>query len=345
MDHRRRSAVRDSTSGLTLLGYGGAGIGNVSTAVTDEDARAALEAAWAAGIRYFDTAPWYGLGLSEHRVGAFLRTKPRSDFVLSSKVGRILRPWPYREVARLNRGPWVDPLDFEVSFDYTYEGIMRAYEDSLQRLGLASVDLLVVHDLDREFHASRVTYDAYLAQLATGGYRALRELRSSGRIQAFGVGINIAGEIPTFLDLFDLDFFLVAGPYTLLRHDILETELARCAEAGVSLIIGGAFQFGALAIGFEGHRLADFPRLDGEDFERGQRIEKIAVELGVPLGAAALQLPAVHPLVRSVLFATLDGNQLDQAVGWFGQEIPAEFWQRLKSEQLVSADLPTPSGP
>lgn len=177
MDHTQRDRVGPRSLQLTKLGYGGAPIGNFSTSVTDADAHCAMQAAWQAGIRYFDTAPWYGLGLSEHRIGRFLRDKSKAEYVLSTKVGRLLRPWPPRYGPRLQRGPWVEPLSFEVRFDYSYDGIIRSYEDSLQRLGLPEVDILLIHDLDRNHHSPEGNYQARLGQLSNGGFAALRDLR------------------------------------------------------------------------------------------------------------------------------------------------------------------------
>ena len=212
MDSTQRVSIGQHEMPMTRVGFGCAPIGNLSLAVSDEAARAALEAAWDAGIRYFDTSPWYGIGLSERRLGGFLREKPRADFVISTKVGRILRPWTTPQHERRHRGSWTNPPDFEVQFDYSYNGVVRAWEDSLQRLGLPRVDLLLIHDLDRGYFSHGADYDAYLVQLITGGYQALRDLRADGKIKAIGCGVNKPGQIPQFLDLFDLDFFLVAGP-------------------------------------------------------------------------------------------------------------------------------------
>src|ERR1700730_13621498 len=184
-----------------VLGFGGATIGGIGARVTEAHAQATLDAAWDAGLRYFDTAPWYGRGLSELRVGRLLREKPRDEFVLSTKVGRILRA-PANKAA-IATAPWHRGGPFEVQFDYSYGGILRAYEDSLQRLGLARIDLAIVHDLDLGYHAPQARWDAMLAQLITGGWRALTELRSAGVIGGIGVGINSRGLIPRFLELFD----------------------------------------------------------------------------------------------------------------------------------------------
>jgi D-threo-aldose 1-dehydrogenase len=344
VDLTQRVNVGQHELPMTRVGFGCAPIGNSSGAVSDEAARAALGAAWDAGIRYFDTSPWYGIGLSERRLGAFLRDKPRADFVISTKVGRILRPWTTPQYERRHRGSWSNPPDFEVQFDYSYDGVVRAWEDSLQRLGLARVDLLLIHDLDRGYFPHGADYDAYLGQLITGGYQALRDLRADGKIKAIGCGVNKPGQIPQFLDLFDIDFFLVAGPYTLLEQTTLDSELERCRQSGVGLVIGAAFRYGILATGTKGYTGAGPLILTEEELNRVKRIEEVCAELGVPLAAAAIQFPYGHPAVRSVLFGALDGDQVRQILEHLDRPVPAELWERLRSEGLLAANAPVPTG-
>ena len=193
---------------LTALGFGAATIGGIRARIPEAQAQATLDAAWDAGIRYFDTAPWYGRGQSELRVGRLLREHPREEFVISTKVGRILSA--PSDPVNFDWSVWPGGLPFDVQFDYSYDGIMRAYEDSLQRLGLARIDLALVHDLDFGTHSPETRWSAHMAQLITTGWRALDELRSAGTVGGIGVGINPLGMIPRFLELFDPDFFLVA---------------------------------------------------------------------------------------------------------------------------------------
>jgi D-threo-aldose 1-dehydrogenase len=344
MGHREFRPIGDGRLQVTTLGFGGAPIGNVATSVSDDDARAAFQAAWDAGIRYFDTAPWYGIGLSEHRVGNFLRDKPRSDYVLSTKAGRLLRPWPARLGPRLQRGPWVEPLDFEVRFDYSYDGIIRSYEDSLQRLGLPEVDILLIHDLDRGYHSPEPAYQARIHQLVNGGFAALRDLRADGKISAIGAGVNVPGVISEFLDLFDLDVFLVAGPYPLLEQPILETELARCAQGGVRVVIGAAFASGLLATGVKDRVESFSAGASAETLARAQRIEDVCVRHGVAIPAAALQFPTAHPAVASLVFGAVNGPQVQQAIDWFSAPIPDGLWTDLKDEGLLAPTAPVPGG-
>ena len=343
MDHTHRAYVGPRPVELTRLGYGGAPIGNLGTPVTDADAQGALQAAWDAGIRYFDTAPWYGLGLSEHRVGQFLRDKPKSEYALSTKVGRRLKPWPARYGAGPQRNPWVDALQFEVRFDYSYDGIIRAYEDSLQRLGLPEVDMLLLHDLDHNYHFPEGSYQARLGQLSNGGFAALRDLRADGKVGAIGAGVNSPGTITDMLDRFELDVFLVAGPYTLVDQDILHTELARCHEAGVRVVIGAAFHHGLLATGVRRLAPASLSSVDAATRDRIARLEEACDRSRVPLPAAALQFPAAHPAVAAVVFGGTGAEQVEQAIAGFGADIPAELWEDLKSQKLLPADAPVPA--
>src|SRR5919205_2773003 len=219
---------------VTVLGFGGATLGDGRQPTPEAQAALTVEAAWAAGIGYFDTAPWYGTGKSEHRLGGVLRTKLRDSFVLSTKVGRVLvRP---RDLGSFRNERWGGGLPFEVRFDYTRDGILRAYEDSLTRLGLNRVDALFIHDLDLGYHQTDEGVGARLDELDRGGgFRALQELKEAGEIKAIGAGINVTGMIPRFLERFDLDVFIVAMPYTLLDQAALEGELALCVDRGASV--------------------------------------------------------------------------------------------------------------
>ena len=241
-----RRTVGKTSFELPIFGFGSAHLGELYGTVDEAVARDTLEAAWDAGVRYYDTAPWYGRGLSEHRVGGFLRTMPRGDFQISTKVGRTLhRP---ADPKSFDRSPWVGGLNFEVKFDYSHDGIMRSYEQALQRLALDKVDALVIHDLDAAYH-DLDTYIAHRRDLSNTGIKALEELKSSGDIGAFGMGINTNEAFETVAPEVDLDFLLVAMPYTLLDQDSLHRGMADCLKRGVSVIIGAPYASGILATG------------------------------------------------------------------------------------------------
>jgi D-threo-aldose 1-dehydrogenase len=344
MDPFKLRPLGRSEISLPQLGFGGAPLGELFTKVSEADAEATLAAAWDAGVRYYDTSPWYGLGQSEHRIGRFLYRQPRNEVLLSTKVGRLLTP-PVSPRDSGSRGAavaWSGGLDFEYHFDYGYDAVMRSYEDSLQRLGMTRVDILVIHDLDFWHHASEPRVAAYLGQLATGGYRALAELKAAGRIGAIGAGINELGMIPRFVESFDLDFFLLALRYTLGEHSALERELPLCTERGIGLIIGAVFSSGLYATGpIPGARF-NYHVATAEELERVRRIEAVCKRHGVPLAAAALQFPLHHPLVASVIPGAFRPEQVTDNVRYMRHEIPDALWAELKQEKLISPGAPTP---
>ena len=327
---------------VTRLGFGCAPIGDLFVQVGAGNAQQVLQAAWDAGIRYFDTSPFYGHGKSEHRLGEFLRQWPRDQFVVSTKVGRVLRATTNRTL--LDEEYWSAPLPFTLHFDYSYDGIMRSYEDSLQRLGLGSVDLLVIHDLDLLFHHRQQRVNALLQELATSGWRALEQLRSTGTIRGVGAGINDVGLIPRFLDLIELDFFLVAQDYNLLDHNVLDDDFPRCEAAGVAIVIGALFASGILATG-DGHgatyRYAAPPP---DVLQRVQAMEAVCGRHGVELATAALQFPLAHPLVATAIPGATRPEYVTGNVQRLQTRVPAELWVELKAEGLLRADAPVPSG-
>jgi D-threo-aldose 1-dehydrogenase len=325
---------------VTQLGFGGASIGELFHKVPEEEAVAAVRAAWDQGVRFFDTAPWYGRGLSELRVGAGLRDRPRSEFILSTKVGRWLRPNPD---PNYSGAPWVGGLPNEVVFDYTYDGIMKSVEHSRQRLGVARYDIAVIHDLDNLYHGTGQKLDGYFIQLATSGWRALTELKAAGEIRAIAAGINDRGLITRFLDLVDVDAFLVAMPYTLLRQDILDDEMPAAVERGCSFIIGAPFQSGILATGATNPANSDYAKPDAAVLERVGRIEAVCARHGVPLAAAALQFPLGHPAVSAVIPGARTAAHVRRNTETFSHAIPADLWSELKHEGLLRQDAPVPA--
>ena len=325
---------------VTQLGFGGAGLGDLFEVIPEAQAAATLEAAWDAGIRYYDTAPWYGLTQSEHRFGRALYRQPRRDFVLSTKVGRTMHAVHHAET--YDRGIWTGGLPFQVRFDYSYDGVMRSFEDSLQRLGLPRIDLLLVHDLDIQYHQTYKRVEALLIELHNGGARALAELRAAGRIRGFGAGINELGMIPRFLDLVDLDFFLLALRYTLGEQQTLDVELPRCAERGVGLIIGGVFSSGIYATGPIPGAKYNYADASPADLDKARKIEAVCKRYGVPLPAAALQFPLHHPIVASVIPGGFRPEHVTTNIAHMRHEIPSELWAELKQQGLIRKDAPTP---
>lgn len=340
MDPLARRTLGRTGVQLTQLGLGSAGLGDLFSVVPEAEATGTIAAAWDAGVRYFDTAPWYGRGQAEHRLGRVLYQQPRAEFVLSTKVGRTLHA--VHDAERFDRGMWTGGLPFEIRFDYSYDGIMRSFEDSLQRLGLPRIDLLLIHDLDLQYHQRTERVQALLHELFTGGWRALSELKRAGLIRGIGAGINEPGMIPRFLDLMELDFFLVALPYTLMEQDVLDAEFPRCAAAGVGVVIGGVFASGILATGAVPGARHNYADATPEALARVARMEAVCRRHGVPLPAAALQFPLGHPSVASVIPGALAPAHVARNVAAFRHDIPADLWAELKHEGLLRADAPTP---
>lgn len=346
MEPIERRQLGETSAVVTKLGLGGAGIGDLTEVLDEETAQQILQAAWDGGIRYYDTSPFYGHGKSEHRLGYFLRQQPRDEFVISTKVGRVFRappPGPDGRFQPRQEPFFVGALPFEFYFDYSYDGIMRSFEDSLQRLGLTSVDLLLIHDLDFWFHRTEGLVTAYMTQLATSGWRALEELRSSGAIKGVGAGINEVGLIPRFLDRVDLDFFLVALSYNLLDQGVLAEDLPRCAEAGVGIVGGAIFASGILATGPVEGAYHNYGPASPEILEKTRRIQAVCQRHDTPMAAAAVQFPLAHPLVAAIIPGAIRPAHVAKNLELLRYPIPAQLWADLKEEGLLASNAPTPA--
>lgn len=323
---------------LTQFGFGAASLGETFALVSEEDAQATLQTLWDHGIRYFDTAPLYGWGLSEHRVGNFLYRKPRHEFVLSTKVGRILRAPAVKEGFK---APWFKGgLPYDHVFDYSYGGIMRSYEDSLQRLRLNRIDLLAVHDLEVLHHGEGL--QAFRDQLANGGWRALEELRSTGEVRAIGAGINERGAIAWFLENFDPDFFILARNYTLLEQEALDEDLPLSRERDTGIILASVFNSGILVTDPSESAMYVYDKAPPEIIDKVRQLERVCHRHNVPLAAAAIQFPLAHPCVTTVIPGALHPRQVEEDLGYFQTEIPSALWADLKAEGLLRQDAPTP---
>ena len=318
---------------------GTAHLGELYGTVDEGVSQATLRAAWDGGVRYYDTAPWYGRGLAEHRLGGFLRTKPRDEFLITTKVGRTLRRPADPSV--FDRGPWVGGLNFKVKFDYSYDGIMRSYEQALQRLALDTVDALVIHDLDGIFHDEEAIA-AHTKDLSETGMKALGELKTSGDIAAFGMGINMKEQLADLAQKVDLDFVLVAMPYTLIDQDSLHTGMKACVERNVSVIIGAPFASGILATGSTGAAHYNYGAAEADVIDKVRRIEAVCGAHGVSLQAAALQFPLAHPAAVAIIPGAAKPEELTANIASVDAEIPPPFWDDLKSEGLIVPDAPVP---
>jgi D-threo-aldose 1-dehydrogenase len=341
MDPLARRTLGRTNVQVTCLGFGGATLGDIRERIDESRSATTIEVAYGAGIGYFDTAPWYGTGKSERRYGNVLGLKPRESYVLSTKIGRVLeRP---ADPTSFEPERWTHGLPFVVRFDYTRDGVLRSYEDSLTRMGLNRIDALLIHDLDHGYHVTDEGVQARIDELdAGGGYRALLDLKERGEIGAIGAGINVTGMIPRFLERFDLDFFLVAMPYTLLSQDALDSELPLVQSRGATIVIGAVFASGILAIGPVSGATYGYQPATPEILEKARRIQAVCEQYGVPMGAAALQFPFGHPVVSSVIPGPNAPEQVKGNLEWMRVEIPAGLWDELKEQGLVRPDTPTP---
>ena len=326
---------------VTTLGFGGAGIGNLYRQLSDADAVDAVRESFAAGVRYFDTAPFYGFGLSEQRLGAALSGE-RTPIVISTKVGRRLVPTGPQDPA-VGREGYFSPRPFSPVFDYGYDSIMRSHGESLRRLGVPRVDILLCHDIGRLTHGD--AHAARVGEFIEGGYRALRELRDAGTVKAIGIGVNEWEVCVELLERCELDCILLAGRYTLLEQPALEKLLPLCVERGVSILCGGPFNSGILAAGSRAGARAHYNYAPPPDavLERVRRLEALCGEFSVPLQAAALQFPLAHPAVASVVAGCVTGAEARNCATMFAHPIPAGFWHALRDRGLVDPRAPVPA--
>lgn len=324
---------------FTELGFGTAPLGNLYRAISDEDARAILDRAWEAGVRYYDTAPLYGLGLSETRLNPFLRSKPRHEYVLSTKVGRLLRAVDPKD--RTGFGKWFEvPARVEV-YDYSYDGVMRSLEFSLERLGVDRVDILYAHDLDLQVTGSQSVLDERLDQLMGGGYKALLQMRDQGVVKAIGAGLNMWEPCQWLAERGDFDIFLLAGRYTLLEQDSLESFLPLCEERGIGIVIGGPYNSGILATGAKEGAYFNYDVAPPDVLERVRRIQSVCDRHGIRLVDAAFRFPLLHPSVLSVIPGGQSPAEMESNIAASSASIPSELWRDLKSEGLLRDDAPT----
>ena len=324
---------------LTQTGMGSAPLGDLWERIPESRAEATLAAAWAGGVRYFDTAPWYGNTLAEHRLGHFLRQQAPGSFAVSTKVGRVYRRSRGPDDPPI--GPWAGGLPFVLRFDYAYDGVMRSWEDSLQRLGLPRVDLLVIHDIDLGYHRDETGIEGCFDQLeAGGGLRALEELKSAGEIKGYGAGINERPMLRRFLDRIDLDFFLVAMPYTLLDQSPLDDALPRCVERGIGIVVGSPYASGILATGPVAGAKYNYAPAAAEILDKTRRIDEVCRRHGVPLAATALQFPLGHPAVAAIIPGAAHPSEVEQNLAHLRTDIPADLWAELKATGLLHPDAP-----
>ena len=329
----RRRIGRTSVE-VTELGLGCATLGGSRIAISRQQAEAIVGAAWAAGVSYIDAAPYYGVGQAERCVGDAMRWVPRDEWVLSTKVGRLLRP---RRTA-VEDTDRRDPLPFDPVYDYSYDGVMRSFEDSLQRLGLARIDILYVHDIGAMQHG-REAHPGLMRALRDGGYRALEELRAAGTVRAIGIGVNEREVLLEALEWGEWDAFLLAGRYTLLEQAPLDDLLPKCEKAGTSIVVGGPLNSGILA----GRDTWNYKAAPREIVARVNAIEAVCERHRVPLAAAALQFPLAHPAVAAIIPGPRNVEEFHTNVRLLRHPIPAALWADLRAAGLLHPHAPTPA--
>lgn len=338
MKASRISAVAETVARSGAFGFGASSIGNLYKAVPDQVAAETVDACWGHGVRYFDTAPFYGMGLSEKRLGDALRIRHRDDYLISTKVGRLLLPLAQPR----DQHGFVDPLPFEPVYDYSYDGVMRSFEQSLLRLDLGRVDILYMHDLGRLTHGSH--HERHLHDALTGGLRAMQSLKEQKLVTAIGLGVN---EIDICRESFAfgvLDLFMLAGRYSLLDHAPLAGFFDECRMRGTAIVAAGIFNSGILATGTRGHALPyyDYQPAPPSIVARVAAIEEICDRFDVPLAAAAFQFVAAHPAVAIAVIGTASPARIAETRTLAERAIAPEFWSALIAAGLLPADAPLP---
>jgi D-threo-aldose 1-dehydrogenase len=323
---------------VSQLGVGTAPFGSAASTDSDAAVRAAFDGLYGAGLRYFDTAPFYGLGLAEHRLGMCMRGVDRRELVVSSKVGRLMRPLADGLAPGASSGKY----PFEVAFDYSYDGTLRSLEHSLQRLGTNRIDVALIHDVNRRWQGDLV--EQRYREAMSGAYRALTELRDAGLIKAIGVGVNDWEILLRFAADGDFDCFMLAGRYTLLDHTALDRFMPECERRGIAVLMAAPFNSGILATGARPGATFFYVEAEAEVMARTQRIEAVCARHRVAIAAAALQFPLAHPAVASVVTGMRNAVEVRQNLAHMRAAIPADFWHELKAEGLIATAAPVPSG-
>jgi D-threo-aldose 1-dehydrogenase len=330
---------------VTALGFGSAPLGDLYARLDDETAIATVAAALASGIGLFDTSPHYGNGLAEHRLGTALRSAARDNFVLSTKVGRWMNP--HEPPAQASAKPGVAAPGFagglphRAVVDYSYDGTLRSFEQSLLRLGTERIDILLIHDVDVWTHGE--AFEDRFREAMEGGYRALTELREQRVVSAIGVGVNEVKACARFARAGDFDCMLLAGRYSLLEQPALDEFFVLATEKKVAVLLGGVFNSGILATGpIRGARY-DYKPAPPQILEHVRRIEEICHAHGIALADAAIQFPLGHPIVSSVVIGAVTPAEIARNIESLSRPIPAALWADLKTAGLLRPDAPTPA--
>jgi D-threo-aldose 1-dehydrogenase len=336
LPRRSFTTRKGRTLDFTRYGLGTAPLGNIYNPISESGADATFAAAWDAGIRYYDTAPLYGMGLAETRLNRALRHRPRDEYVLSTKVGRLLKLCEPEKVKGRTR--YFATPTRDVVYDYSYDGIMRSFETSLERLGADRIDILYIHDIDPITHESQEVSEAHIKTLLASGLRALTELRSSGVVAAIGTGLNVWQVAERLVRDADLDMVLLAGRYTILEQEALQSFLPLCVARGVGVVVGGAMNSGILA----GGTTYNYNPAPPDIIERVKTLDAVCKKHGVALTDAALQFPLAHPAVVAIAFGAVTAEEVRQNISTLSRPVPDALWAGLKAQNLLRRDAPVP---
>ena len=323
---------------VTVLGFGSAPLGDIYEVLDDRTAIETVETAAEAGVNLFDTAPLYGQGSAEHRIGTAMRRRPKGSYVVSTKVGRLLTPAP---MGRVKTSRFVGGLEFNVTNDYSYDAAMRSHEQSLHRLGLPAVDVVLIHDADAWTHGPEEGPRRY-REAMNGAYRALEKLRSDGVIKGIGLGLNDPAYMAKYLTEGDFDCILMAGRYSLLEQPALAEVLPIAQKKNIGVMLGGVFNSGILATGPVSGARYNYTPAPPEILTKVQKIEQVCRSHGVPLATAAMHFPLGHPAVSSLALGAVKPDEVRRNVAAMSSRVPAALWNDLKSERLLDVAAPTP---
>lgn len=339
MDPFAKRRLGRSKLDVSVLGLGGAPLGDFFARIDESVADATIASAYARGVRLFDTAPLYGHGQSEHRFGRVLRAMPKHDFVLSTKVGRYLVP---EQPDKVDHSWFKGGLNFRAVVDYSYDGTMRAVDQSFARLGIEKIDVLLIHDVDIWSHGSREAYEQRFREAMAGAHKALVELRGQGVVGAIGIGVNEVEPSIRFATEGDIDCIMLAGRYTLLEHLAAPELLPLAVRKGIGLLIAGPYNSGILATGAISGAKYNYIDAPPEIMARVARIEAVCKRHGVPIAAAALQFPLGHPSVAAMVPGAVAPAEVERNLALMATSIPADLWAELKREKLLPEDAQVP---
>jgi D-threo-aldose 1-dehydrogenase len=339
MDPFAKRRLGRSKLEVSVLGLGGAPLGDFFARLDEDTALATIAEAYKRGVRLFDTAPLYGQGKSEHRFGHVLRALPKHDFVLSTKVGRHTVP---EKPEKVDHSWFKGGLNFRPVFDYSYDGTMRAVEQSFQRLGIEQIDVLLIHDVDIWTHGTKEAYEQRFREAMAGAHKALVELRSQGVVSAIGIGVNEVEPSIRFATEGDIDCIMLAGRYTLLEHLAVPELLPLAQKKGISFLIAGPYNSGILATGAIPGAKYNYVDAPPEIMAQVARIEAVCKRHNVPIAAAALQFPLGHPNVAAMVPGAVTPQEVERNIALMGAAIPGDLWAELKHEKLLPAEALTP---